>query len=92
MLESVGEAVAPDEEPPEADFVTAWFLQAFTVLSQARPSGFGPSALVLSEIVAYWRHVGHIGPLAEFVRLMQALDRVFLEHAREQLKANRPGG
>ena len=56
-----------------------WFIQAFYQLGASRPLGYGAlGAIPISEMVVYWRHVGRIGAIDEFIDVIQALDAEFL--------------
>ncbi len=88
MLEELGEKT-PLRDMPEPDADVSFFLQAFSILSRSRGGGMGPSPILLSEIGYYWEHVAQIGPLDEFIAIMQELDSVYLDHAREQTEQQR---
>jgi len=81
---------APDA--PLLDPDTSWFLNTFAILSAARQGGFGPSPLAIADLVLYWRQVARIGPLAEFITVMQAVDRLWLDWQREQMDKDKPKG
>lgn len=68
------------DKEPEIDQTVAWFLKAFHRLSASRPLGFGAvGAIPVSEMVAYWDNAGWIGPLEEFIAIIQALDAEYIK-------------
>ena len=71
---------------PPADAITKWYLKAYSLLSAGRQSGMGISPLALSDIVLYWRHVGRIEPMPEFLAVIRAMDAEYLKMAAEQQK------
>jgi len=60
--------------------------QDFMLLSQRRPSGFGPASIPYSEIKSYCDLKGIDDPLVlkDFVQLIEKLDITWLEWAIEQ--------
>ena len=80
----------PLDDAPSADADTAWFVQAFSRLNRSRGGGMGPGPVALSEMCAYWREVGAIGPLDEFIDVIQALDGMWLERQAAKAAAQRP--
>ena len=63
------------------DLETAWFLNAFATLSSGRPIGMAPGPIPLADVVTYWRAVGRVGTLREFIGVIRALDAEFLAMA-----------
>ena len=64
------------------------YLDAYNTLSNSRDSGVnGPSPIRLSEIDAYFRVTGidERDERVKYVALIQRLDRVYLDHASEQI-------
>lgn len=49
----------------------------------------GPNPISLVDTVAYWEKVGNIGPLDEFIAVMQGLDAVYLADQAEKAKAKK---
>lgn len=76
----------PLQDRPDVDTETVWFMSAFGTLSASRSVGMSLGSIPLSEIVIYWREVGRIGPIKEFVRVMRAMDSEWL---RVQSERNR---
>ncbi len=74
----------PLDDQPEIDAYDQWFLQAFNRLANGRQVGMDYCPLVVSEITKYWKDVERIGELIEFIDIMQALDRAFLEYRADQ--------
>lgn len=67
------------DSEPELDAEVVWFIQAFYQLGASRPLGYGVlGSIPLSEMVVYWNHVGRIGPIDEFIDVIQMLDAEFL--------------
>lgn len=68
------------------------YLDAFYSLSQARPSGFGgPEAIPVSDILSYVNLVGIVSreERLKYLRLIQRMDRAYLDHAREEAEKNK---
>ena len=74
----------PLDDRPKTDEEVNWFLSVFNTLSNSRPVGMDYGALVLSEIIIYWEKVDQFGPLDEFIEIMHALDRIFLQYRANQ--------
>ena len=77
----------PLDNEPRADEDTRWFLSAYSTLSRSRTYGMGSNPISLVDTVAYWENVGNIGPLDEFIAVMQGLDAVYLADQAEKAKA-----
>lgn len=68
------------------------FYVAFNSLSASRPNnGMGVSPIPMSELLSYCQLVGiaNFSERSKYLRLVQSLDRVFLEHQSEKLKAQK---
>ena len=85
-MRSRGRSTPLDNEP-EYDAEVAWFLRAFYRLSASRPVAMGAmGAIPLSEIATYWREVSRVGPIDEFVDVVQAVDAQFLQSTAKATK------
>lgn len=63
----------------------AWYVEAYYTLSPSRQVGFGPGGILLAEMLAYAAIFG-VSDVQRFVRYMQSLDVLYLEHYRETHK------
>ena len=74
------------ESRPELDEGVILFWNAFQMLSPSRSVGMGVGCIPLSEILAFcdMADVRGVDERIEFVRVIQAMDAVFLKH--------KPGG
>ena len=83
-----GIRVAALESKPDLydDLRPLW--QAFWQLSRCRPSGWGPSAIPVSEIVAYLdlRHITDPDTRVEWADLIAVMDNEWLRWAVDQQK------
>lgn len=78
-LEEAGRPT-PIQNRPAVEAGGDWFIVAFQRLSKSRGNGMnGPLPIAISEISRYWRDVGHIGSLEEFIAVIQALDEAYLQ-------------
>jgi hypothetical protein len=71
---------------------TAEYYAAFNVLSDSRQltqGGLGP--IPLTEVAAYMEmfHINDVDERERFIRMIKALDRVFITHTNGKLKAER---
>jgi hypothetical protein len=66
-------------ERPEVPEHCAWYIDAFYTLSPSRQIGWGPGGILLVEMLAYCQVFG-VSDAERFVRTMQALDALYLEH------------
>jgi|ETNvirnome_2_300_1030623.scaffolds.fasta_scaffold00306_3 hypothetical protein len=86
-MEEQDEAPRPLAEKPElyGDLAPVW--DCFWFLHPSRQVGMDVGAILLSEIVIYWKVVGFVtdaDDLAEKVRLVRAMDAEFLNHHRRK--------
>lgn len=88
------EAIAdkfPDDPPPALEARPCLeahlfdYLEAFFLLSPSRQIGFGPGGILLSEMAVYCQ-IHRIANVPRFVRIIRAIDAVYLAHVAETLK------
>lgn len=68
------------------------YYRAFmTLMDSRRPGMSGPAPIPLSEIVAYLAHFGVACPdeRERWIRMLRALDAVYLRHAHDRLRQER---
>lgn len=71
---------------PAAHLLIEW--EAFAMLTTDRPGGGGPTSIPWSSVKAYAEMLGFRGDdLADFVRLISAMDGEFLAWCRERSAA-----
>lgn len=67
------------------------YYAAFCELTTCRPGGFGPAPIPWTAIMDWCDREGlHGSDRADFLYLIRAMDRAYLEHAENELKKNRP--
>lgn len=74
---------------PRIKLLDKEYLDAFHTLSKSRPRDMaGPGAIPVSDVLAYVNLVGVASgeERVKYLRLIQQMDDVFLEHAREEAK------
>jgi len=49
----------------------------------------GPNPISITDMVSYWRDIGNIGRLDEFIAVIQSLDSVYLANHAEKQKAKK---
>jgi hypothetical protein len=87
-LAATGVEVPALQNRPDLDPLLAEEWEAFGMLSRARPVGMGLSGIPLSEMAIYCA-LFDVPPeeRSRFVRIMQAMDRTYLEyHGSEEAK------
>lgn len=81
MIEK-GEPVAPQHRPPVTTPDVDWLAAVFWELHLSRQAGFGPCAILYSEVEAWQRLIGkRLMPWQ--VRLLKLLDGLYLSAAGE---------
>ena len=78
LLAKQGKDIPALNDEPEIDVVTGWYLQAFSRLRKSCTN----ERISLSEIESYINLFGSVGSRSEFVDLIQDMDIVFTEHAK----------
>jgi hypothetical protein len=70
----------PLDNEPECDAEVVWFLRAYDRLGASRPVSMGVvGAIPVSEMIVYWKEVSRVGPVGEFIDIIQAVDASFLQ-------------
>jgi len=69
---------------PELTEVSAWFLNAFSMLTGSRRVGMSLGGIPISEMLVYWSEIGNIGPFDEFVSVINAMDAKYLQHVAQK--------
>lgn len=76
----------PEAVPPGADDAIRWYLEAFSFLSSGRPVGLGPGPIPLQDMLIYAEHLGLVGRMDTFLRVMRALDIGYLQWTADKSK------
>lgn len=63
-----------------------WYINTFYTLNLSRQSGMSLGAIPISEITNYYNEFEMIDSKRCFLKVMQALDSVYLEHVNNQNK------
>jgi len=85
VWETTGVEPAPLAEKPVLDEFQADLLQLFWLLSESRPVGFGSASGITTVDILMAANCYGYEPTA-FLRVIRALDRVFLQHLAEAAK------
>ena len=73
----------PLDHIPETDFSYGWFMASYVLLSNSKMEN---GLIPLSELREYANSFGLIGSFEEFVSIIYAMNDVFNEHRRIELK------
>lgn len=92
VAEVRGKVPSAISEKPPIDRVTAWYLDAFHLLSNSRSVGFGVGPIPLSEITNYGLVFDTIHDLNSFCQIISRIDAAYIKKLTSKQKSKNSKG